>query len=133
MGIPSTAIYQESIYLGDITQTTDADKGFPVFYNNSGLDIVITEAAVSSVKGLDAARYMTVNLKDADDNTISTLAYTVVSTTLTVLTAMGDCSATHGVIPDGEFVSVVFAQTNDGDNLADFSIHFSWKYQTPQD
>ncbi len=133
MGIPSTAVYQHAIYLGDIQATTDDAVGFPVFFNNSGLDIVITEAWLSSVKGVDAANYMTVDLRDQDANSISTLAYTVASVDLTVLTAMGTCSATHGVIPDGEFVYVAFAQTSDGDSLDDFAVFFQYKYQTPED
>ena len=133
MGLPATAVWSESVYLGDIQATTDDTRGFPVFNNNSGLDIVITEAEVASYKGSDTASYFTVTLKDQDQNTISTLAYSAASAYRTTMTAMGTCSATHGVIPDGEFVYAQFDQTGNGDNLDDFSIHFSWKFQTPED
>ena len=94
------------MYVGDITATTDDTKAFPVFYNNSGMDIVITEAWVSGVKGADIYSYMTINLCERDANTISPLAYTAVAQELTQLTAMGTYSATHGIIPDKEYVYI---------------------------
>jgi len=133
MGVPSGPIYPHSMFLGNVEATTDSGKTFPVFYNNSGMDIVITEAQIACTKGVDAASYMTANLCDQDANVISTLAYTVVSATATVITAMGTCSATHGVIPDAEYVYLQFAQTNDGDSLDDCAFFMQFKYQNPED
>jgi len=133
MGVPSGPIYPHSMFLGNVAATTDDGKSFPVFYNNSGMDIVITEAQIACTKGVDVTNYMTVNLCDADANVISTLAYTVVSATATVITAMGACSATHGVIPDAEYVYLQFAQTNDGDSLDDCAFFMQYRYQNPED
>ena len=134
MSVTGAAIHQERQFIRtSFAATTDDGFSRCPFFNNTGYDVVITEAWVSGVKGADTYSYMTVNLKDQDDSVISTLAWTAAATATGAPTAMGTCSATHGVIPDGERIYVILDQTNDGDSIADLCFWFNYKLQSPED
>jgi len=120
------------VYVTQLEATTDSGAKRPVFYNNTGFDIVITNAYITGIKGADASNYMTPVLTDQDANTIASAAWTAVSTG-TTFTTLGTCSATHGVIPDAEYVYLQFDQTLNGDSAEDVCLLLNYKFQTPSD
>jgi len=120
------------MYLTQLEQTTDSGAKRPAFYNNTGYDIVITNAYITGIKGADANHYYTPVLTDQDANTIASAAWTAISTG-TTFTTLGTCSTTHGVIPNGEYVYVQFDQTVTGDSAEDVCILLNYKFQTPED
>jgi len=121
-----------TVAMGSIDGTTDSGIIRRLFTNTTGLDVVIKEVYLYGVCTAVTNGYETLTVADQDSNTI--VAGSVSSVLVgTSYVDLGTPSATHGVIPDGEYVKVTVSQSASGATITDCNLQIKYALQSPED
>ncbi len=131
MGLTYLPIEYVSVYLGTITGTTYDAAIRRIFTNTTGFDVVIDRIYMAGLT-TTVAGYMTLTVADQDGNTIVAGNSNALQTG-TGIKDLGACSATHGVIPDGEYVKVTFGTVGTSHTITDCALQIKYHLQSVQD